>query len=169
MSVGYIVTHLQKGATLTQVCHDSNILKGILNSERGSNLIQNLASVPCEEVQSLFTDATQAQQFVEQIQGGQVPSIIQNLPQEALAQVTDVVNFALLIPTEVIDFATAAVTEAASIVNNIEDGSITSVIEALPSEINSQVTEVWSDLTAGLTDAWDDVTNGVKCFFRRLS
>ena len=102
---------------------------------------------------------------MEQIQQGQVPSIIQNLPQEALAQITDVVSIALLVPSQVINFATAAETDAASVIDEIEDGSITSAIDALPSDVYSEVTMGWSDLTAGLTDAWDDATGGIKCLF----
>ena len=128
--------------TLTQPFRDRNILRGLLNS-RGGGVFQNLAGVPCGEVDSLLTDAGEAKQFVEQISQGQVPSVIQNLPQEALAQVTDVISIALLVPPAVINFATAAETDAASIVDAIEDGSITSAIEALPSELYTQVTMGW--------------------------
>ena len=150
--------------TLTQLPRDRNILRGLLNSQRGS-IIQNIAGIPCSEVDSLLTDAGEAKQFVEQIQQGQVPSVIQNLPQEALAQITDVISIALLVPSAVINFATAAATDAASIIDEIEDGSITSAIEALPSDLYTEVTMGWSDLTAGLTDAWDDATDGIKCLF----
>ena len=162
------LTYLKSAENCTDIdvssCRDSNILQGLLNSERGA-IIQKLAGIPCDEVHSLLTDANEAKQFVEQIQQGQVPSIIQNIPQEALAQITDVISIALLVPSAIIGFATAAVSDAASVIDDIEDGSITSAIEALPSDIYTEITMGWSDLTAGLTDAWDDATNGIKCLF----
>ena len=49
-------------------------------------------------------------EFVEQLQAGQVPSVIQDLPQEAVQEFRNVIKIALSLPTEILDAAEAAAT-----------------------------------------------------------
>ena len=100
---------------------------------------------------------------MKQIKAGQVPSIITNLPQEAVDEFGDVLDILATLPVEVIDVAEAAVTDVVKIIDDIEGGSITAVIASLPSDIVHGITEGWKDLTNGLTDAWKGLTNGFDC------
>ena len=131
----------------------SNIVKGIFNSNKG-NLIQNVASIPCNTIETLQSDADEAEQFVEQLQAGQVPSIIANLPEEAVSEFGEIIGVA----TEVIDVAEAAVTDVINIFNDIEDGSIVSDIEGIPTDIINAITNGWNDFTDDIKTGWDDFT-----------
>ncbi len=137
-------------------------MRGLLDSNKG-NIAQYIQEIPCNIISTLESDADAAASFVQQIQSGQVPSIVTNLPQEAVNVFGDVLNIFSSLPTEIIDVGEAAVTDVVNIVDDIEDGSITSVLAALPSEIVAGLTEGWDDLTNGLTDAW----NGIKCVFEK--
>lgn len=141
-----------------------NIVQGLFRSERG-NIVHYLSNVPCDVVQTLETDADEAETFVNQLKAGQVPSIIQDLPQEAVQEFKDVINIALSLPTEILDAVESAATDAANIFNDIEDGSIIQDLEKIPGIIVSDITSGWADFTSELTGAWDDVTSGIECFF----
>ena len=140
----------------------SNTVQGLFGSNHG-NIAQYIAEIPCNDINTLETDALAAEQFVKQIEAGQVPSIITNLPQEAVNEFSDVLNILAILPAEVINVAEAAVTDVVNIIDDIEDGKITAVIASLPSDIVHVVTEGWDDLTNGLTDAWNGLTNGFDC------
>ena len=140
----------------------SKIVQGLFNSNHG-NIAPYIAEIPCNDIYTLESDALQAKQFVQQIEAGQVPSIVTNLPQEAVDEFKNVLNILTILPEEVINVAEAAVTDVVKIVDDIEDGSITTVLAALPSEIAAGVTEGWGDFTAGLTNAWKGLTNGFDC------
>ena len=142
----------------------SNLARGLLRPNKG-DIIKYLSDIPCEELLSLETDADEAREFIEQLHNGQVPSIIQDLPQEAAQEFIDVVNIALSLPTEIQDAAEAAVTDAANVSNDIEDGSIVQDIESIPGIILADVTSGWADFTNELTDAWNDATSGIGCCF----
>ncbi|KAL6718439.1 hypothetical protein ACLMJK_004529 [Lecanora helva] len=137
-----------------------NIVKGIFNSDKG-NLIQNVASIPCDTIQTLESDADEAEDFVNQIQAGEVPSIITNLPEEAISGVVSVVGDVIAVATEVEDIAEAAVTDVVNLFNDIEDGSIVSVIESIPSDIEAAITNGWNDFTDEVKTLFSDIT----CFF----
>ena len=66
-----------------------------------------------------------------------------------------------MIPADIINVAEAAATDVVNIVDDIEDGSITSVLASLPSEVVADITNAWGDLTDGITNAW----NGFTCLF----
>ncbi len=116
-------------------------------------------------IQSLETDADEAMEFVEQLKAGQVPSVVQDLPQEAVQEFRDVINIALSLPTEILDAAEAAASDAANVFDDIEDGSIIQDIEQIPGVVLSDITNGWADFTNELTDAWNDVTSDIGCFF----
>ena len=141
---------------------NSNMVRGLLNSYNGE-IVHYITEIPCSIISILESDAGQAEQFVKQIEQGQVPTIISNLPQEAVNVFGDVLNVLELIPSDVIDVGQAAVTDVVSIVNDIEDGSITSVVASLPSEIAASITDRWGDYNDGITDAWNGWANGFKC------
>ena len=140
----------------------SNIVQGLLNSTQG-NIGQYIAEIPCNDINTLTTDAEAAEQFVTQIENGQIPTLITDLPQEAVNEFSNIINILTSLPSEVINVAEAAVTDVVSIVDDIEDGQITAVIASLPSDVVHIVTEGWDDLTNGLTDAWNGLTNGFDC------
>ena len=137
-------------------------MQGLLNSTQG-DIGQYIAEVPCNDINTLTTDAAAAEQFVQQIEQGQVPTLITNLPQDAVNEFSNIINILTSLPSEVINVAEAAVTDVVSIVDDIEDGHITAVIASLPSDIVHEITEGWDDLTNGLTDAWNALTHGVEC------
>lgn len=137
-------------------------MQGLLSSNQG-NIGQYIAEIPCNNINTLVTDAEAAKQFVQQLEAGQVPTLITNLPQEAVNEFSDVLKILLSLPDEVINVAEAAVTDVVQIANDIEDGQITAVIASLPSDVVHIVTEGWDDLTNGLTDAWNGLTNGFDC------
>ena len=134
-----------------------NIVKGIFNSDKG-NLIQNVANIPCDTIETLESDADEAEQFVSQIQAGQVPSAITDLPQEAVSEFGDIIDVATMV---IDDVAGAAVTDVVNVFNEIEDGSIVSVVAGIPSDIIDAITNGWDDFTSEVQSAW----GGFTCFF----
>ncbi|KAK0515958.1 hypothetical protein JMJ35_001992 [Cladonia borealis] len=140
----------------------SNIVQGLLTSNQG-NIGKYIAEIPCNDINTLWTDAEAAKQFVQQLEEGQVPTLITNLPEEAVKEFSSVINILLTLPDEVINVAEAAVSDVVQIADDIEDGHITAVIASLPSDVVQIVTEGWDDLTNGLTDAWNGLTNGFDC------
>ena len=143
----------------------SNIVQGLLRSKKG-NTLRYVNDIPCDIIQSLETDADAAMEFVEQLKAGQVPSIVQDLPQEAVQGFRDVINIAFSLPTEILDVAEAAASDAAKVFDDIEDGSIIQDIEHIPGIVLSDITSGWADFTNELTGAWDDVTSDIGCFFK---
>ena len=139
---------------------NSNTVRGLLRSNKGS-IVHYITEIPCNIIATLESDAGEAESFVNQIEAGQVPTIISNLPQDAVDVFSDVLNVLTLIPSEIINVAEAAATDVVNIVDEIEDGSITSVLAALPSEVVADITNAWGDLTDGITNAW----NGFTCLF----
>ena len=128
-------------------------MKGIFNSDKG-NLVRNIADVPCDVVQNLESDADAAEQFVSQIQAGQVPSLITDLPEEAISEFGAIIGVA----TQVVDVAEAAVTDVVSIFDDIEDGNILDAVTDIPKDIINGITEGWNDLTSEVGHVWSDVT-----------
>ncbi|KAL2053868.1 hypothetical protein ABVK25_005797 [Lepraria finkii] len=139
-----------------------NIVKGIFRSH---HLTNDLSNVPCNIVHTLTTDAQAAEKFVQQIQAGQVPSLIQNLPEEAVSEIGDVIGIFTALPSEILNAAESLATDAVHVIDDIEDGSIVSDIEQIPGVIVSDVTAAWGDLTNGLENAWNDATSAIGCFF----
>lgn len=129
----------------------STILRGILQSGK---FVRYVAEIPCDIIQTLEDDASEAENFVKQIEQHKVPSIIKNLPQEIVDSFTDIVNITLALPSEVEEAAEAAVTGAVKLFNDIESGAIVSDIKNIEGVVVSDVTAGWGDFTAG-----------VLCFF----
>lgn len=138
------------------------MVRGLLNSHKG-DIAHYITEIPCNIIATLESDAGQAEQFVNQIEKGQVPTIISDLPKEAVDVFGDVLNVLTMIPSEIINVTEAAATDVVNIVDDIEDGSITSVLAAIPSEIVAGITNGWGDLTNGITDAVNGLTDGFKC------
>lgn len=141
---------------------DRNILQGILDSK---NFLQLASEIPCDIIQTLETDASQAELFVEQIEHGEVPTIIQNLPNEIVDAFQTLVGIALELPAALLKDAKSAVDEAVHIFDDIEDGQIVSDIGQLPGEIETDVTSLWGDVTSDVVGGWNDFTHGAACFF----
>ena len=138
------------------------ITQGLL---RSNNIVQYASDIPCNIIQTLETDADQAQQFVQQIEAGQVPAIIQDLPSEVISAFSDILGIFVTLPTQLIGAAEAAITEAANLFNDIETGAIVSDIENIPGIVVSDVTSAWGDLTSGLEGDWTAATSAIACFF----
>lgn len=141
---------------------DRNILKGIIDSHRFLNIA---SEIPCDIIQALETDADQAELFVQQIQAGEVPTIIKDLPQEVVDAFQSLVDVALKLPAALLSDAESAVGEAVHVFDDIEDGQIVSDIEQLPGEVETAVTSLWGDVTSDIVGGWNDLTHGVACFF----
>lgn len=135
------------------------IIRGILRSHNFVDLAQN---IPNSIIQTLENDADAAKEFITQIQNGQVPDLIKDLPQEIIDSFTDVLNIVKTLPSEILNVAEAAVTDVVDVANEIENGTIISEIEKLPSEVASVVTQDWGEFTAGIVHGWNDFT----CFFK---
>lgn len=135
------------------------IIRGILRSHKIFDLAQN---IPNSIIQTLENDADAAEKFITQIEHGQVPDLIKDLPQEIIDGFTDVLNILKTLPSEILNVAEAAVTDVVNVANEIENGTIISEIEKLPSEVASVVTQDWGEFTAGVVDGWNDFT----CFFK---
>ena len=106
-------------------------MQGLLTSNQG-NIGKYIAEIPCNDINALWTDAEAAKQFVQQLEEGQVPTLITNLPEEAVKEFSSVINILLTLPDEVINVAEAAVSDVVQIADDIEDGHITAVIASLP-------------------------------------
>lgn len=155
-----VLTHCTQ--TLPTDTTNSNMVRGLLNSYNGE-IVHYIAEIPCNIISILESDAEKAEQFVKQVEQGQIPTIMSDLPQEAVNVFGDVLNVLEIIPSDVIDVGQAAVTDVVSIVNGIEDGSITSVVASLHSDLAASITDRWGDFNDGITDAWNGWQNGLKC------
>ena len=142
--------------------HCRTILEGLLRSQHFSSIA---AQIPCDIITSLESDEYQAQQFIQQVEAGQVPTIIQDLPSEIVDAFTSIVDIALKLPQALLDDAENAVSDAEHIFNDIFDGNIVQDIESLPGEIASDVTAEWGHVTSDLVEGWTALTHGVACFF----
>ena len=140
----------------------SNIVNSLFRSKGGS-LVRHIADIPCSVIQNLGSDANEAEQFVSQIEAGQVPSAITNLPDDVVSEFSNILNIVTGLPDAVVNVAEAAVTDVVSIVNDIEDGSITALVDGIPSEVIGAITNGWDDLTSAVGSVAGDVTNFVKC------
>ncbi|KAL8722466.1 MAG: hypothetical protein Q9181_007484 [Wetmoreana brouardii] len=140
---------------------ERNIVRGLLRSD---NIIRHISEIPCDIIQTLESDADPAKDFVDQLQQGHVPTLIENLPGEALGEFKNVIGIFVTLPSEIVGAAAAAVTDAAHIFNDIGHGTIISDFENLPGVIVSDVTSAWGDFTVGLQNDWDAATHAFACF-----
>lgn len=141
---------------------NSNIIKGFLRSDK---VVRYISDIPCDVINTLESDANEAEKFIHQLENGEVPTLIQNLPQEAIETFKDTIGIFLTLPSQIISAAEAGITDAAKIFNDIGSGAIVSDIENLPGVIVSDVTNAWGDLTSGLEDDWNAATHAIACFF----
>ncbi|KAG8530047.1 uncharacterized protein KY384_005529 [Bacidia gigantensis] len=139
-----------------------NIARGLL---RSGKIVRYISDIPCDVIQTLENDANEAQDFVEDLKQGKVPTLIENLPNEVTGAFKDVLSLFVTLPSELVGAAEAAVTDAVHIFNDIETGAIVSDLEELPGVIVSDVTSAWGDLTSGLEDDWNAATHAIACFF----
>ena len=141
----------------------SNIVRGLLRSNK---ILQLISSIPCDVIQILENDADEASNFLSQLESGQVPTLIENLPQEVFDAFQPLVGIFETLPSELVNAAEAAVTDAATIFNDIGTGAIVDDIEQIPGAVVSLVTEEWGDFTSALVDGWDAATDAVGCLFK---
>lgn len=136
------------------------IIKGLLRSD---NIIRYISDIPCDTIHSLEDDVEEAEKFIDQIQNGQVPDLIKDLPNEAIEVFKDTVGIFLTLPSQIVSVAEAGITEAAKVFNDIGSGAIVSDIENLPGVVLSDITNAWGDLTDGLEDDWNAATSVIGC------
>lgn len=142
-------------------CH-STIVRGLLRSHR---IIQDISKIPCDVINTLETDVDAAKNFVTQLEQGQVPELIKDLPQEIVGTFHDLINIAASLPTEIFDAAQAVVTDVVNVFDHIENGSIVSDLERVPGVIVSDVTAGWGDFTHGVVGIVNAVTSDIACVF----
>ena len=140
----------------------SNLVRGLLRSEK---IIRLLSEIPCDIISTLENDADQASNFVHQLENGQVPTLIENLPQEVIDTFTNVYSIFKTLPSQLLDAAQATVTEAAHLFNDIETGAILSDLKELGDIVLSDITSEWGDLISGLKSDWDAAHDAIACFF----
>lgn len=133
----------------------STIMNGLLRSQ---NFASVASSVPCDIVNELENNAEAAEQFVREIQAGQVPTIIENLPEEIVGAFSSIINTALLLPETIWDTTENVVEGVSDLFDSVADGSIVS-------RFPEAVADGWEDVTAGFVDAWDAVTGDIGCWF----
>lgn len=132
-----------------------NLIWGLFRSR---NIISLLGHIPCEIVEILENDEDEADRFFTQIQSGQVPSRIENLPGEITDRIVDIVRIALTLPSDIFEGAEAIVRDTVELFNAIEDGSIVEKLQQVPGMIVSQFTSGWNDFTSGFGGAIDALT-----------
>ena len=136
-------------------------MRGLLRSK---NTIKYISRIPCDIIYTLETKEEEARNFVVEIEKGQVPTLIKNLPEDILGSFTDAVGIFLTLPSEIVDAAEAAVTDAVNVFDDIESGAIISDLADIPNVVVSDVTSAWGDLTEGFQDGWDAATDAIACF-----
>ena len=104
------------------------------------SIAEFLSEIPCNIISTLENDAVQAENFIKQLEQGQVPTLIQDLPEEVQGVFQSVFGIFNTLPSEIIDSAEATVTGVAQIFEDIADGSIVSNIEAIPGAVVSEIT-----------------------------
>ena len=138
-----------------------NIIQGLLKSEK---IVRYIAIIPCDIIHKLENDVWEAETFTDQFKNGEVPTLIEDLPQEVVGAFKDMVGIFLTLLSQIVSAAEVGITDAAKIFNDIESGAIVSDIENLPGVIVSDVTSVWGDFTSGLEDDWNAATHAFACF-----
>lgn len=137
------------------------IVQGLLRSE---NIVRLLSEIPCDIIQTLENDAAEAKTFVDELEQGKVPKIIENLPKEVIGALSDLILIFVSLPTEIVDVAEAAITGAVNVFNDIGSGAIVKDLEKIQGVIVSDITNAWGDLTSGLDDGWNAATDAFACF-----
>ncbi|KAF7510605.1 hypothetical protein GJ744_006217 [Endocarpon pusillum] len=135
-----------------------NSTKLIWGLFRSRNIISLLGHIPCEIVQILENDENEADRFFNQIQSGEVPSLIESLPGEITDRIVDIVGIALTLPSDIFEGAEAIVSDTVEFFNAIEDGSIVERLQEVPGMIVSQFTSGWDDFTSGFGGVIDVLT-----------
>lgn len=138
------------------------IVQGLFRSQ---NIVRLLSEIPCDIIQTLENDAAEAKAFVDELEQGKVPKIIENLPKEVTGALSDLIRIFVSLPTEIVDKAEAAITGAVNVFNDIESGAIVKDLEKIPGVIVSDITNAWGDLTSGLEDGWNAATDAFACLF----
>lgn len=133
----------------------STFLNGLLRSD---NFASIASTVPCDIVNELENNAEAAEQFVREIQAGQVPTLIENLPSEVVDAFGAIINVALSLPQSIVDTAESVVDGFEGLFDSIADGSIVS-------ELPEEIADAWEDVTDGFVDAWNDLTADIACLF----
>ena len=141
----------------------SNIVWGLLNSKKG-NIPQYVSELLCNVIQTLESDFGEAEQFVQEIASGNVPAIFQDLSQNAVAQLSDVINITFTLPTAFLSAAEHCHRAHESIRRHQRRKHRQRPLTVWGS-IVADITNGWEDFTAGVTDTWNDITSGIDCFF----
>ena len=132
----------------------SNILKGLLEAQDFASFA---ASVPCDIVNELETNVEAADQFIEEIQAGEVPTIIKDLPEEVVGAFQSILGVALQLPGAIWDTATDLVDGAEDVFDDLTgagDGSIVDDIGALPGVAATEAAELWDGVADGFVEGW---------------
>lgn len=113
--------------------------------------------MPCDIVDELENNVEAATDFVSDIQNGEVPSLIQDLPEEVIGAFQSILGTALQLPGAIWDTATDVAEGAVDIFDDLTgsgDGTIAEDLASLPEAVGEGVVDAWEGVTAGLDDAW---------------
>ena len=161
----FVVIHPYPFATSLQffvlTASSRNIVKGLFLSK---DIVKYISQIPCDIVQILQNNANEAKKFIDELQDGKVPSLIENLPEDLIISFKSVFGILQTLPNEMVNKAEDTVESAVNIFNDIQSGAILSDLENFDDKIVSSVTGLWGDFTAGFEDAWGDATAAVGCF-----
>lgn len=135
--------------------NSTNLIFGLFRSK---NIISLVSQIPCEIIETLENDENEAERFFNEVESGQVPTLIENLPGEITGRIFDIVSIALSIPVTFIEGAQVIFEDTVEFFNAIEDGSILEKLEEFPGLIVSQITSGWGDFTSGLGDFVEIIT-----------
>ena len=108
-----------------------------------------------------MNDANDAKDFVVQLENGNVPSIISDLPMDVFDAFRGLIGILNTLPSQVVNEAEATITEASRIFDDIANGKA----DEIPGVIASDITSEWAAITSGVGGGWNDFTDGAACFF----
>jgi hypothetical protein len=119
----------------------SNVLSGLL---RSGNLAASLGSIPCNVVDALSNDAEAAANFINQLQAGQVPDLIADLPETVFNTFKSAIDTLTQLPEAVVNAASDAVETAERIFDDIGSGDV----EDLGEIAGEVIEDIWNGFTA---------------------
>lgn len=150
-------------STLVAKTWSRNIIQGLL---RSNNIRREFVNIPCDIINTLETDIDQAANFLNQLENGEVPTLIAKLPDEVIGLFKDTVGIFLTLPSQLVSAAEAGVTDAAKLFNDIGSGAIVQDLENVSGLVVSEITKDWSGLTSFIADDWNTLTSAVVCLFQ---
>ncbi|KAL8993602.1 MAG: hypothetical protein Q9169_006227 [Polycauliona sp. 2 TL-2023] len=134
--------------SITDSKDSRTLVKGFLRSNPVSKIIQ---SIPCSVVNKLESDPNLAQNFVEQLQAGQTPELINELPGDILNGFQGIFQILAGTPDALVQQFEDVVDTATGLFNDIESGNIWQEIE----DFGGEVVDTVKDIGDSVKDIFD--------------